>query len=507
MDANVHRARFNISAVKGASAIASPTYPKKRPSGLVLLSGEENLNRRHLPRRLNPSWAALARELPDAPGLRPLRTFLRLCTKKNIEPADVTQALFDEYRQYLAERMIPDKARRLHRRVCGLWNEAQTSVATWPQVIAESPEQFHPYLLNWNAFPPSLKADLDAYLAMRMEPALHDELVVPPISEVTAISTRWAVKHYASALVQKGMAPTHIRELNDLFEAERFVSAAKFLVNQQERRSPYLAVRVLSAVIPIARWWTATDPKQLRQMRQLRTRLKPREMGLNDKSRDRLRRIMNDEAIRALVGLPRALMREADAIRPVTRSSARLAEMATIIELLLISTIRVTRLCRLRIDKHIQLRPREGKGWLEVPNERTGSGVPLRYQLPRHSVAIVQKFIDWYRPNLVRGPSPYLIVGSHLNRPRFPVNVTKQVRRVIADRTGLTVTPTMFRHLAAALHLRRHPGQFELVSRLLGHRHLQSTVRLYGPLNDTFAMRRYHNVVVKEPRKVGRGRK
>jgi integrase len=41
------------------------------------------------------------------------------------------------------------------------------------------------------------------------------------------------------------------------------------------------------------------------------------------------------------------------------------------------------------------------------------------------------------------------------------------------------MTVHQFRHAAAAVYLKHHPGNYETVRRLLGHRDIQTTIKFY----------------------------
>ena len=58
------------------------------------------------------------------------------------------------------------------------------------------------------------------------------------------------------------------------------------------------------------------------------------------------------------------------------------------------------------------------------------------------------------------------------------------LRRHDRKLTGLRVTAHQFRHAAAAIILQRHPGNYELVRLMLGHRSTQTTMRCYIGLKE-----------------------
>ena len=63
------------------------------------------------------------------------------------------------------------------------------------------------------------------------------------------------------------------------------------------------------------------------------------------------------------------------------------------------------------------------------------------------------------------------------------------------SRTGLEVHPHLFRHLAAKLHLEAHPGDYETVRRLLGHKKMDTTVGFYAPISTKAAYASYAKVL------------
>ena len=54
----------------------------------------------------------------------------------------------------------------------------------------------------------------------------------------------------------------------------------------------------------------------------------------------------------------------------------------------------------------------------------------------------------------------------------------------------------LFRHLAAKLYLDKHPGDYLTVSRLLGHKRIQTTIDFYTSFETVAAGRRFHETVM-----------
>ena len=53
----------------------------------------------------------------------------------------------------------------------------------------------------------------------------------------------------------------------------------------------------------------------------------------------------------------------------------------------------------------------------------------------------------------------------------------------------------LFRHFAGKLYLERHPGDYESVRRLLGHKKLDTTMTFYSVFDNKFAHGRYHDII------------
>ena len=57
------------------------------------------------------------------------------------------------------------------------------------------------------------------------------------------------------------------------------------------------------------------------------------------------------------------------------------------------------------------------------------------------------------------------------------------------------MTTHQFRHLAAKLYLDAHPGDYETVRQLLGHKNVATTMRFYHELSSMMANRRYGEII------------
>jgi integrase len=78
-------------------------------------------------------------------------------------------------------------------------------------------------------------------------------------------------------------------------------------------------------------------------------------------------------------------------------------------------------------------------------------------------------------------PTCAMVSGGQTKKqaPQWRVRGAKVPIDLSPNATGLLMTVHQFRHAAGAIILKRRPGEYELVRRLLGHRNVQTTINAY----------------------------
>jgi integrase len=75
------------------------------------------------------------------------------------------------------------------------------------------------------------------------------------------------------------------------------------------------------------------------------------------------------------------------------------------------------------------------------------------------------------------------------------ISLSTQIVKKVQKATGIRITVHQFRHAAGALILKHHPGNYELVRRVLGHRSVQTTIGFYCGLENIQASEIFGNLV------------
>jgi site-specific recombinase XerD len=109
--------------------------------------------------------------------------------------------------------------------------------------------------------------------------------------------------------------------------------------------------------------------------------------------------------------------------------------------------------------------------------------------------ALIDEYVHEFRPVLLRGTNASWLFPGVDGKPKSANFFSEQITKRIQKLTGLRITVHQFRHAAAAIYLRSHPGEYETVRRLLGHSSIQTTINFYCALQTIEATRQFAGVV------------
>ena len=151
--------------------------------------------------------------------------------------------------------------------------------------------------------------------------------------------------------------------------------------------------------------------------------------------------------------------------------------------------VRVKNLASVDIEGHID-RVTNDVGFLIFPADEVKNKQDLQFPLSPSTLKLLDLYLGVYPPLLLKQKSSKLLI-SWSGRHKTPAELSAQIPKFLKERLGIHLNAHAFRHLAAFLFLRQHPGEYETVRQLLGHTSLQTTVAFYTGLEHAEAFKRY----------------
>lgn len=133
--------------------------------------------------------------------------------------------------------------------------------------------------------------------------------------------------------------------------------------------------------------------------------------------------------------------------------------------------------------------------WLVFPDYDVKNRVKLEFPLDDALTRLIDDYVHEFRPSLLRGRNEDWLFPGQRGGAKQSISFGTQIVNKIYDATGLRMTIHQFRHAAGALLLKRYPGNYELVRRVLGHRNIQTTINSYCGLENVQASEIFSKVV------------
>ena len=446
----------------------------------------------------SPGWTALFRLVDKKFASVGLSRLARHCTTRGIEPEAVSDAAFAGLLEELSAGPMTQSSRqsprKVQRQAAVVWTRLARTVPGWPQQPITVPNYSRTYALPWTSFPPSLKADLDAYLHHLASVDPLDGRRAKGLAASSVRSLRLELGAYVSALVLRGCDPHGLRTLGDVVAVPLVKDGLRFFLDRAKDGSTTQAHRIAFRVCGLARHWVGVDKAHLTALQALCKRLDPGQPGMTPKNRGRLRQFDDEANIRALLDLPADLAAQAARCEEPTAAEALLLQTALAVEILLMVPMRRKNLGRLEVERHFP-RTRGGIVHLVVPAHEVKNGTEIAAVLPPETVRLLDLYVQRYRPLLLTQASPWLFPGV-ADQPKSLERLALQISSTIQRQTGLLVNPHLFRHIAAKLFLDANPGAYGVVRLLHGHRSVDTTTTFYCGAESDAAFRQYDQQVI-----------
>ena len=308
--------------------------------------------------------------------------------------------MFAAFLDDLENASLCEFPRKTQRRAIVIWTGLARTIPAWPQQSLTIPSYSRTYRLPWESFPPTLKADVDAYLEHLAGGDILDEIAFKPLRPASINTVRNELSVYLSALVHRGHDPQRLRRLSDVVALPTVKDGLRFFLARGEEGETDQPYRIARRVTTMARHWVKVDASHLAALQKLCKQLDPGEDGMTEKNRARLRQFDDPENVRKLLGLPAQLEREVERCKVPSRAEALLVQTALAVEILLMVPLRRANLVNLNLERHFT-RSRGGTVHLVIPAHEVKNETAIEAVLPRETVRLLDLYVERYRPLLL----------------------------------------------------------------------------------------------------------
>jgi integrase len=249
------------------------------------------------------------------------------------------------------------------------------------------------------------------------------------------------------------------------------------------------------ALLQMAHEWVQVDKQHFAELKRLFARMPEPIMGLSSKNKRALRQFDDAAVLRRLYSLPERLWKEARRDKKPNFRTLAKAQAALAIGIPCYMPLRLHNLSALEFNTHLFMRagPR-AISTLELPAGEVKNGTEHAFDIPPHLASMLIEYRDRFAPKVI-GHRPKRVFVNANGTPKNQATVAGLIMTYLRRRAGIMLTPHQFRHLSAKVVLDRHPGEFETVKQLLGHRSIKTTVGAYAGIDSRRAARRHQFLV------------
>jgi hypothetical protein len=300
--------------------------------------------------------------------------------------------------------------RQVHRTMCIAWNRAAELIADWPSSRLIVPQYREIYVLPWASFPATIHDEVNAYFDRLAGKDLLAEMDFRPLRPASIASYDRLLRAYLSALVHRGRNHESLRSLADVVAVDVVKDGLRFFIDRANGKASKQVYQIARMLTALARHWVKADENDLKPLQAICRRLDPGKPGLTDKNRNRLRQFDDPVHVRALVTLPQQILARQHR-RPMHFARDALEIQSALgVELLLMIPMRIGNLASLDLERNIVRTRARGKGTVHlcVPPADVKNGMALEAELPPETVKLLDRYLERYRPLLLKTPSSAL---------------------------------------------------------------------------------------------------
>ena len=440
---------------------------------------------------ISPAWRDLAGALGRSSQLR-LGVLLRFLSARGVGPGDVALSDLEAFRDEIIENRLRATPEKTWDGIGWTWNKCVAEVAGWPKVAIPREDRRLVYVLPWSDFPASLKADVDGYLRVLSGAVLDEEGPLRALRPATLKNREYQARAAASALVAAGTPVDDVRRLADIARLEPIKLILGHMLSRGDCEHRAGAFNMANFLKAAAEHRVKVDEVELAKIRKITSKLSSKQKGLTEKNRRRLMPFNDPEVVCNFLNLPYRLASDVRRDGRKTVVNAITAQLAVAIAILQAVPLRIKNLTALDLAEHIV--ERSGKVYILIEADEVKNQRSYQMELPQEVADLIAWYCRDFRDLLIEAPTAALFPGE-TGGPKSPDTLGRQIGERVAQHLGLKVNPHLFRHIAAKIYLDRRPGEYGLVSRLLNHASVATTMAAYTGAESVSAARHYPLVV------------
>lgn len=446
--------------------------------------------------KLSPDWGDLLAPL-ERRDRDELRRFAGWCSVHGIVPAKVDTQTFEGFRQYMMAQSIQRNPRERAHVARRAWNRVlAVDGRGYPTIPA--PAAIRERAMALSELPESLVNELQHYRAWALagDQIENDRKPLKPVT-VDGYITRMRV--LLTTLIRSGVPVSQFASLADCITPATVKKGMNAWIggNELDDKARQNLHSMVVAALSMARY-IAMDEADIAELRKLAKKVRFVARGMCAKNKSRLKPLYHADVRLRLLRLPLEVRKSLATVKQPTVRQAQRMQLATLLEILLKFPLRIRNAAELDFSSTIS-RPVAGLtgNWrISIPDYDVKNNVALEAELGPTTSQFLADYIYIFRPALAKGNSPRIFLTQH-GTPIGSSALSKQLARFVRRETGIVIHAHLMRHLAAHLYLVAHPGDYESVRKMLGHKNIETTIRFYASLSAEQAVGVYDDLVEK----------
>ncbi len=132
------------------------------------------------------------------------------------------------------------------------------------------------------------------------------------------------------------------------------------------------------------------------------------------------------------------------------------------------------------VEAALQLNPKQRFWQFAFRENETKMGGIVRGIIPRRLIPPLEDYLENHRPKLVAPNDPGTLFLNRDGHALTQTAVTELVAQLVLKHAGRRVTPHLFRDIFAYAWLDDHPEDYLTLSKILWHRDIKTTLKIYG---------------------------